>query len=288
MKRLLLLLITSSCVLYLSNLLLQYPSITWLEDYSTDSETFRSQDFGENNLNKIEKFSTTYQLDFYKALTVFMAGSNCHLSSSFTPDYASYLYIYHLLEEQRKIQYQKLENAYQTILQDLQCFPIPANYETKALEIAYEDSFGEARTYGGNRKHEGTDLMALNNTSGYYPVVSMTDGVVENIGWLEQGGWRIGIRAPSGGYFYYAHLSDYFKDFEKGQEVQAGEILGFMGDTGYSKVEGTTGNFDVHLHLGIYIQTDLSDEVSVNPYYILRYLENKLLYYHYTQLGGES
>ena len=44
--------------------------------------------------------------------------------------------------------------------------------------------------------------MAEKNTPGYYPVVSMTDGVVTEKGWLEKGGWRIGITAPTGAYFY--------------------------------------------------------------------------------------
>ena len=52
----------------------------------------------------------------------------------------------------------------------------------------------------------------------------------------------------------------------------AGQILGRMGDTGYGP-EGTTGQFAVHLHLGIYIQTKRTEELSVNPYWILRYLE---------------
>ena len=51
--------------------------------------------------------------------------------------------------------------------------------------------------------------MAEKNTPGYYPVVSMTDGVVTEKGWLEKGGWRIGITAPTGAYFYYAHLDSY-------------------------------------------------------------------------------
>ena len=54
-----------------------------------------------------------------------------------------------------------------------------------------------------------------------------------------------------------------------------------MGDTGYSKVEGTVGNFDVHLHLGIYLQTEHFEELSVNPYWILRYIENKRLVFEY-------
>ena len=54
-----------------------------------------------------------------------------------------------------------------------------------------------------------------------------------------------------------------------------------MGDTGYSQVEGTTGNFPVHLHVGIYLQTDHHEEMSVNPYWVLKYLEKYRLKYSY-------
>ena len=77
---------------------------------------------------------------------------------------------------------------------------------------------------------------------GYYPVVSMTDGIVESKGWLELGGCRLGIRAPHGAYFYYAHLDSY-ADIEEGDTINAGDLLGFMGDTGYGTEEGTRGNF---------------------------------------------
>ena len=101
------------------------------------------------------------------------------------------------------------------------------------------------------------------------------------MGWLEQGGWRIGIRAASGLYIYYAHLYDYSRQWVRGDTVRAGELLGFMGDTGYSAVEGTTGNFDVHLHVGMYLRTDHYEEMSVNPYWILKYLEHHRLVYDY-------
>ena len=55
--------------------------------------------------------------------------------------------------------------------------------------------------------------------------------------------------------------------------VKAGDILGFMGDSGYGP-EGTVGQFVVHLHLGIYVYPD-DKEISINPYSILRYIENK-------------
>ena len=122
--------------------------------------------------------------------------------------------------------------------------------------------------------------MASVNERGRYPVVSMTDGVVEKIGWLKLGGYRIGIRSEHGVYFYYAHLNDYARDFTEGEEIKAGELLGFMGDSGYGP-EGTTGQFAVHLHVGIYVDDETGSEISINPYWVLKWLEQKRLYYHF-------
>lgn len=132
----------------------------------------------------------------------------------------------------------------------------------------------EERTYGGKRGHEGTDLMPPINQRGFYPVFSATAGTVEHMGWLQKGGWRIGIRSEQGGYFYYAHLSEYAPRMEEGKTVEAGEMLGYMGDSGYGE-EGTVGQFAVHLHFGIYIQTADGREVSVDPYWILKGLEGE-------------
>ena len=49
-------------------------------------------------------------------------------------------------------------------------------------------------------------------------------------------------------------------------------MTGDMGDTGYSKTEGTTGRVPVHLHLGIYLTVN-GREVSVNSYPALRLTE---------------
>jgi murein DD-endopeptidase MepM/ murein hydrolase activator NlpD len=101
----------------------------------------------------------------------------------------------------------------------------------------------------------------------------MTAGTIEKMGCLEQRGYRIGVRGTSGAYFYYAHLDSYAPDLQIGDSVKAGDFLGYMGDSGYGK-EGTVGKFDVHLHMGIYIDTSFG-ELSVNPYSILLYLDTK-------------
>lgn len=168
--------------------------------------------------------------------------------------------------------FQELYQYYRAILMDLEYFPVP---RIDFADVSYENSWYSERNYGGPRKHEGTDLMASNNLRGFFPVLSMTDGVVEKLGWLDKGGNRIGIRSDSGGYFYYAHLSSYAPEIQEGDRVIAGQLLGFMGDSGYGP-EGTIGQFSVHLHLGIYVSSDVLDtgEMSVNPYWLLRYLEN--------------
>lgn len=171
------------------------------------------------------------------------------------------------------------QNSCYAIWNDLKYFPVPLSSSDFSLTVHYSDSWMNKRTFGGERGHEGTDIMASRNERGLYPVLSMTDGTVTSKGWLPKGGWRIGITAPGGGYFYYAHLDSYGK-LTVGDEVKAGDFLGYMGDSGYGK-EGTVGKFPVHLHVGIYLKKD-GKEISINPYWILRYLEKHKLKYTFS------
>jgi hypothetical protein len=172
-------------------------------------------------------------------------------------------------------EYQSSLKAIAAVYDDIKYFPVAKGISSDYW-VLYDNSYGSDRNYNGKYKHEGIDLMAENNISGYYPIVSVTDGVIENIGWLEKGGYRVGVRSKSSGYFYYAHLSSY-ANIKKGDKIKAGTLLGYMGDTGYGKIEGTSGNFDVHLHFGIYIKTENYEELSMNPYYVLKYLEDSLI-----------
>lgn len=163
--------------------------------------------------------------------------------------------------------------ACQAVWDDLQYFPVAESSDNGRLSVSFEDSWMFDRSYGGERGHEGTDIMPSVNEPGRFPVVSMTDGIVESKGWLELGGYRLGIRAPHGAYFYYAHLDSY-ADIEEGDTINAGDLLGFMGDTGYGTEEGTRGKFPVHLHVGIYLYQN-EQEISVNPYPALSYVQDK-------------
>lgn len=230
-----------------------------------ESEDFRKQELLPKIYEELKRLETNGG-DFSGLLTISMLGGHFAPEEVLT-EKAPYL-------RYKQEEFYLLRSCYEAVWADIQYFPIPSG------EITFENSWLAPRTYGGERLHEGTDLFGPAELSGYYPVVSMTDGTVDQIGWLPLGGYRIGIRAAHGGYFYYAHLSDYERDFKTGETVSAGDILGYMGNTGYGP-EGTRGQFPVHLHLGIYISTPEKEEMSVNPYWILRAIHKNIINYSY-------
>lgn len=176
------------------------------------------------------------------------------------------------VKKYRGEEFEQIKQYVYAVWNDLERFPVGEVASMEDATVTFTNSWMQSRTFGGDRGHEGTDIMASVNQRGIYPIYSMTDGVVENIGWLKLGGYRIGIRSDSGAYFYYAHMAEYAKEFSIGERVEAGTFLGYMGDTGYSETEGTTGMFDVHLHLGIYLNDGEGKEFSVNSYPMLQYL----------------
>lgn len=241
--------------------------------YQLDAYTWETDEFRSMNLGPLLAESTDLDYDQVAALMV---------EHDFDLTEVSQLRVSAAkVQSAKPAAFKKLSHAYQMVLEDLKYFPVPENTDPSCPEVSYANGWQDKRTYGGERGHEGCDIMGTEKPRGYYPVVSMSDGVVKKVGWLEQGGWRLGIRAPGGAYLYYAHLYGYSRQWKEGDEIKAGQLLGFMGDTGYSAVEGTTGNFDVHLHVGIYLKTDHMEEMSVNPYWILKYLEKYKLEYQY-------
>lgn len=152
--------------------------------------------------------------------------------------------------------------------------PIAAGYSYN-----HSDDFGARRTFGYERKHLGHDMMGSLGT----PIVAVEGGVVEALGWNRYGGWRVGIRSfDSRRYYYYAHLqkdNPYAPGLEVGDIVQPGDLLGFMGCTGYSDEENVNNIEIVHLHFGIQLifdesQKDGPSEIWIDPYQITKLLHS--------------
>ncbi len=130
----------------------------------------------------------------------------------------------------------------------------------KTFPYSDYDDFGAGRSYGYKRKHLGHDMMAAVGT----PVIAVESGVVEALGWNQYGGWRIGIRSFDGKrYHYYAHLRQnrpYAQGLETGQTVMAGDVIGYVGRTGYSTKENTNNINVSHLHYGLQLIFDESQK----------------------------
>ena len=113
------------------------------------------------------------------------------------------------------------------------------------------------------------------------PIIAVESGYVEAIGWNQYGGWRIGIRSFDGKrYYYYAHLRQnypYREQLKEGDVVTAGDVIGYMGHTGYSTKENVNNIDTVHLHFGLQLifdeaQKEGNNEIWVDCYTLTRFL----------------
>ncbi len=151
--------------------------------------------------------------------------------------------------------------------------PIAKNYS-----FSHYDDFGNSRSYGFKRTHLGNDLLGSIGT----PIIAVESGKVEHIGWNQYGGWRIGIRSlDSKRYYYYAHLRKghpYSEGLEEGSTVKAGDVIGYLGMTGYSIKENVNNINIPHLHFGMELifdesQFDSANEIWIDVYQIIEFLK---------------
>ena len=160
---------------------------------------------------------------------------------------------------QRITQFSKIYETFGHLDLFEHAFPVPVG-----TRYSYRSTWGTGRSWGGYRIHEGTDIFADYGL----PVRSTCYGIVEIKGWNPYGGWRIGIRDLDNVYHYYAHLSGYDKTVGVGDVVKPGQVLGWVGSSGYGK-PGTQGKFPPHLHYGVYRDRGLV-EWAFDPYPSLR------------------
>ncbi|MFC7439667.1 M23 family metallopeptidase [Laceyella putida] len=158
----------------------------------------------------------------------------------------------------------RIYGKFQTVQLHERSFPIPLQYN-----YTYHNTWGDRRGWGGLRLHEGTDIFADYGT----PVLSTSYGYVELKGWNRYGGWRLGIRDIHNRYHYFAHLSSFRKGLKKGDIVKPGDVIGYVGSSGYGP-PGTSGKFPPHLHYGLY-KFNGRNTYSFDPYPLLKRWERE-------------
>lgn len=154
----------------------------------------------------------------------------------------------------------------------------------KGFPYSDYDDFGVSRSYGYKRNHLGHDMMGQVGT----PIIAVESGYVAELGWNRYGGWRIGINSFDGKrYYYYAHLRQnrpYAEGLEKGDIVQAGDVIGYLGRTGYSTKENVNNIDQYHLHFGLQLIFDESQREGDNQIWVNGYELVKFLYRHQSEV----
>lgn len=129
--------------------------------------------------------------------------------------------------------------------------------------VEFENTWGNARS--GGRRHRGTDLMA----DKMVPVVAVADGVVD---WVHDGGRKdccaLGIEHDDGWQSWYIHMNNdtpgtddgqgwgFAPGIDEGVRVSAGQLIGWVGDSG--NAEHTPPHIHFELHR--------PDGTAINPY----------------------
>jgi murein DD-endopeptidase MepM/ murein hydrolase activator NlpD len=122
---------------------------------------------------------------------------------------------------------------------------------------SFGDSFGAPRMTGTKYEHahQGTDIMAPAGTR----LLACERGIITKMGTDVLGGIKLWLKGESGTYYYYAHLSAFEPDITDGTLVEAGDVIGYVGDTGNAK------GGPAHLHYQIHPDGG----PAVNPYPLL-------------------
>ena len=123
-------------------------------------------------------------------------------------------------------------------------------------------------------------------------MIAVESGVVEAMGWNQYGGWRLGIRSFDGKrYHYYAHLRQnrpYAEGLAVGQTVMAGDVIGYVGRTGYSATENTNNINVSHLHYGLQLIFDESQKEGNNEIWVDVYALCNLLRSHQSEVRRDD
>jgi hypothetical protein len=109
---------------------------------------------------------------------------------------------------------------------------------------SYVDTYGAFRGDVPGNWHHGDDIFAALGT----PVVAVADGTLNRVGWEHLGGWRLWVRDSMRNEFYYAHLSGYSPLALSSRRVKAGDVIGFIGNTGDAFTTSPHLHFEIHPH----------------------------------------
>ncbi len=116
-------------------------------------------------------------------------------------------------------------------------FPVGAPFN-------FASTFGAPRMTGTKYEHthQGNDIFATSGT----PLYATSRGVIARKAVAVLGGNKLWLVAADGTQYYYAHLAAYADGIEDGSIVEAGQVIGYVGDTGNARGTPPHLHFEIH------------------------------------------
>lgn len=150
-----------------------------------------------------------------------------------------------LLEDQRIVEEElskvqtELNNVNDSAAIALNGFVFPV-----APPFSFVDTFGAPRMTGTkySHSHEGVDIFAARGT----PLLATTRGIIAKKGVAVLGGNKLWLVGADGTQYYYAHLTQFGPGIEDGAIVEAGQVLGSVGNTGNALTTPPHLHFEIH------------------------------------------
>jgi hypothetical protein len=155
---------------------------------------------------------------------------------------------------------------------------VPSLIFPVAGSVTYIDDFGQPRPGG---THQGNDLMGVKKT----PVVAVESGKIEFWTTSASAGCMVYLYGDSGTMYEYIHLNNdltmrndnrgkcvpgvsYARGLKNGARVEAGEMVGYLGDSGDANGIASHLHFEVHPNGG----------AAVTPYPYLQSAQRLLFF----------
>ncbi len=148
-------------------------------------------------------------------------------------------------------------------------------FPNASLEVEFIDSWGARRP--GGRRHKGTDIKSPRGT----PVVAAAEGTVIFVGKGRGAGYYVKVEHADGWVTVYMHLNNdspgtddgrggpdtaFAPGLEVGDLVAAGQLIGFVGDSGNAEHTVPHTHFEVR-----------HDGHAINPYdYLVEALDARM------------
>jgi peptidoglycan LD-endopeptidase LytH len=137
---------------------------------------------------------------------------------------------------------------------------IPIVFPLAADSVRFTSGFGDGRD-GGSRRHRGQDLFCPRWT----PILAVVDGTVD---WIATSrpkkgkSYELLLRGDDGNLYFYDHLNNddpgtrddaaapryaYARGLRNGDRVAAGDVIGYVGDSGNAAPSGPHLHFEIHI-----------------------------------------